>query len=741
MGKQRAGDLIAEARAAGRTTLNEREGKALLAGFGIAVPRSVTVADAAEAEAKAAAAGGIAALTPPFAVKVMSPDILHKSDVGGVRVGLPDAAAVAAAIGGMAGSPAIAQARVDGYLVEEMAPHGHELVVGGLRDPSFGPMIMAGLGGIFVEVLRDVAFRLCPLSERHAREMLEQLAGFALLEGVRGQAGASIDAVVDVLLRIGGEDGLLMDGQAAIAELDINPLIVSENGAVAADARIILSGEDTGAGGEIHPRAPREELPVTERFRPLFEPETIAVVGASTTSTNLANSFIRRMKDFAYQGKIFPIHPKAEQVEGLAAYATLAETPQPIDYAYIVIAAERIPGLLAQADGRLRFAQVISSGFREIGAGGALERELVESAHAAGCRVVGPNCLGLYSPRGRVTFPVDAPREGGPVGVISQSGGLGTDIIKRGQWRGLRFSGVVTVGNSADVGPVDMLEYFLADPQTHVIGLYLEDVRDGRAIFDLLRAAAAEPTAAAKPVVLLVGGLSRQGGAAAASHTGALAGDGRGWRALTEQTPCVMVATVDEFIDTLLALQHLQLRPSRPTRQVALFGNGGGSGVLATDGFAAVGLDVSPFPEEARERLEALQFPPGTSIVNPIDTPVGTLLEEEGRIANTILDIVYSLAKPDAVVMHLNLAAFVGRGDSEPVDNLIQAAVEIQKTYSGQAHFLMALRVDGSPELEEAKRIYSGRALAAGIPVYDELSNAAQALAAVSHLERRMAGS
>ncbi len=725
---KRAGDLIANARAAGRTALNERDGKALLAGYGIAVPRSVTVADASEAQA---AAGS---LTPPLAVKVMSPDILHKSDVGGVRVSLPDAAAVGAAIRDMAGSSAIAQARVDGYLVEEMAAPGHELVVGGLQDPQFGPMIMAGLGGIFVEVLGDVAFRLCPISKRHAREMLEELAGFALLKGVRGRAGASVEAVVDVLLSIGGEDGLLMDPQAAIGELDINPVIVSEGGAMAVDARIILSPDDAGAGTETLPQAPREELPVAERFRPLFEPETIAVVGASTTTTNLANSFIRRMKEFGFQGKIFPIHPKAGQVEGLAAYPSLAEAPQAIDYAYIAVGAGRVPGLLAQADGRLRFAQVISGGFREISDGVSLERELVESAHAAGCRVVGPNCLGLYSPRGGVTFPVDAPKEAGHVGVISQSGGLGTDIIKRGQWRGLRFSGVVTVGNSADIGPADLLEFFLDDAQTRVIGLYLEDMRDGRALYDLLRAAKT-----VKPVVLLVGGLSRQGGAAAASHTGALAGHGSNWRALARQTPCVMVATVDEFIDTLLALQFLPLRPSHPTKQIALFGNGGGSGVLATDGFAAQGLDVSPFPEEARERLEALRLPPGTSIENPIDTPVGTLQEQEGRVANTILDIVYSLAKPDAVVMHLNLASFVGRGDVDPVDNLIQAAVGVQEAYPGRAHFLLALRVDGSPELEEAKRIYRERALAAGIPVYDELSNTAQVLAALRHLEQRMA--
>ncbi|MCZ6646650.1 MAG: acetate--CoA ligase family protein [SAR324 cluster bacterium] len=725
----KAADLISRARAAGRTGLSEQEGKALLAEYGIPVPRSLLVPGSAGVEA------GIAGFTPPYVVKVASQDILHKSDVGGVAVGLPDAVAVCAAIEEMARNPAIAGARVDGYLVEEMAAEGREVVIGGLWDVRFGPMVMVGLGGIFIELLQDVSFRLCPISEGEAVEMLEELRGYPLLEGQRGQTGIAVRAIVDALLRIGGERGLLIEQEGAIDELDINPLIVSPKGAVAADARIILSSREARGDSTGSRRAPGAQLPVAERFRPLFEPKTIAVVGASANGTRIANTFIRRMKDFGYKGKIYPIHPEAPQVESLAACPSLAETPEPIDYAYIAIGAGQIPDLLANTNGNVRFAQVISSGFREIADGAALESELVDKAHAGGCRVIGPNCLGIYSPRGGVTFPVDAPREAGPVGVISQSGGLGTDIIKRGQWRGLRFSSLVTVGNCADVGPVELLEYYFADPQTRVIGMYLEDVRDGRAFFNLLRSANAT-----KPVVLLIGGLSRQGRTAAASHTGALAAGDRSWHALVRQTPSVMVATVDEFIDTLLALQYLRLRPRRPTRQVALFGNGGGSGVLATDGFAALGLEVLPFPEVARERLEAMQLPPGTSVVNPIDAPVGTLQEQNGRIANTILDIVYSLAKPDALVMHLNLAAFVGRGEVDPVDNLIQAAVGVQTGYPGQAHFLMALRVDGSPELEEAKRNYTAQALAAGIPVYDELDNIARVLAAIRHLEMRMAG-
>jgi acyl-CoA synthetase (NDP forming) len=225
---------------------------------------------------------------------------------------------------------------------------------------------------------------------------------------------------------------------------------------------------------------------------------------------------------------------------------------------------------------------------------------------------------------------------------------------------------------------------------------------------------------------------------AAASHTGALADNMAAWNALCAQTPTVMVDTVDQFVNALLALQQLTPRPNRPTKKVVLFGNGGGTSVLATDFFAARGLEVTPFPTHTRQTLEALGLPPGTSVANPIDTPVGTLQKEEGRVATQILDIVYETAAPDAVVMHLNLAAFVGRGDIDPIDNLFQAAVDISRKYPGQAHFALALRSDGSAEIDDKKRAYRERALANDIPVFDELSDAADALAALNQIEKRL---
>jgi acyl-CoA synthetase (NDP forming) len=201
----------------------------------VAVPKTTVVKSAGDVER------GLKGLTLPVVVKVVSPEILHKSDAGGVKVGLKSADEVREAITAMAAAPKIKAAKVEGWLIEEMAPAGQEMVIGGLRDPQFGPLVMAGLGGIFVEVLADVSFRICPITRLDAEEMIDELKGAAILKGARGRKPVSRDAIVDVLLRIGGENGLLMQHAEDLIEADVNPLIVSDTAAVAVDARFILS--------------------------------------------------------------------------------------------------------------------------------------------------------------------------------------------------------------------------------------------------------------------------------------------------------------------------------------------------------------------------------------------------------------------------------------------------------------------------------------------------------------------
>lgn len=232
--------LLAEARAQGRKLLDEQTAKSLLSAYGVRVPRG------GRTEAGGRPVLG-AAMKPPYVAKLMSPDLVHKSDVGGVRLGLQDMEAVQSAVTDLEGLARRSGLRLEGVLVEEMAPGGVELIVGGVIDAQFGPVVMLGLGGVYVEVMKDTVFRVCPITRRDAQDMIDELRGAALLRGARGRDPVDESLVVDCLLAVGGENGLLVEQQQDVAELDINPLIVSRTAAVACDARIVLSNSDRGA--------------------------------------------------------------------------------------------------------------------------------------------------------------------------------------------------------------------------------------------------------------------------------------------------------------------------------------------------------------------------------------------------------------------------------------------------------------------------------------------------------------
>ena len=230
-------EFIAENRAGGRAFIGEAHAKRILAEAGMRVPRGEVVHARREVD------GAVARLSLPVAAKLISPDALHKSDIGGVRLGLASAAAVAEAFDTLQRAATERELRFDGVLIEEMAPPGQELVIGGIVDRRFGPVIMLGAGGIFVEIFRDIAFRICPLDRLDAAEMIDDLRIAPILRGARGRVAISESAVIETLLAVGGEGGLLLRLQDWVSEIDINPLIVSADAAFACDARIILTKE------------------------------------------------------------------------------------------------------------------------------------------------------------------------------------------------------------------------------------------------------------------------------------------------------------------------------------------------------------------------------------------------------------------------------------------------------------------------------------------------------------------
>lgn len=679
--------------------LAEPAAKALLARYGLTIPKNV-VAATADGVGEAARH-----LSPPLVLKIVAPDGGHKSDAGGVALGLEDGLAAVQAAHRMPTANA-------GFLVEEMAPAGVEIALGGFRHPRFGPVLMVAMGGVLVELLDDAAFRICPIDRSDAEAMLAELKGAALLVGYRGKPAADRASLLDAMLALGGADGLLMQ-MPDIAEIDVNPLIVGPHGAVAVDARARLA-----------PPAPEPQRPSPPDLGPLLAPNAVAVAGASATNLVHGNAYIRQLQAFGFKGPIYPVHPKATEIEGLKAYPSLAALPEPVDYAYLAVGPGAAPAMLRAADGQARFAQTMASGFDE-----AARADLRAAAHAGGARLLGPNCLGVHAPEGRLSFMAGADDRAGDVAILAQSGGLSLDILRRGARRGLRYRAVVTMGDCADLGPADLLPWFLDDPKTRVIGLYLEDAPAGRALYEALLKAKSR-----KPVVLLIGGRTDAGARAAMSHTGALASDGRIWDGLARQTGAALLDTLDGFLDALVACQTLTPNYGRPTRRLVLFGNGGGAGVLAADAFSRAGLDVGPLPPGAAEALAALDLPAGASSANPIDVPGNLLQRENGRFGVKVAEAALAAGGWDAFVMHMNVPGLLAYDHVDILGPLIEAALSAA-AQGGGGHVALALRSDGEPDVEAKKQAYREAALAAGAAVFDELPAAATALAALAAIE------
>ncbi|MFD0691383.1 acetate--CoA ligase family protein [Actinomadura fibrosa] len=690
------------------TTLPEHAVKAWISGFGIAVPRGAAVPgpDAVEAAA--------ADLTPPLAVKAYGPALVHKSDAGAVRLGLTSALAAADAAAEMRAALASAGIVPDGFLVEEQAAAGVEVIVGAVRDPAFGPVLLAGLGGVWTEVLRDTSLRLCPITEDDARAMLDELRAAALLDGFRGTPPIDKDALVKVLLAVGGPGGIVDTLGDRLTEFELNPVICGPSGAVAVDARLI--GPDEAALSD--PAPPPAPTPAPSDFDRLFAPRGIAVVGASTKKPNFGNMFLRFYRAAGFTGRLVTVHPTAPEIDGVPCVPSLADAGPDIDYALVAVPADRCADVVRSAAG-IPFVQVMSGGFAEMGHP-ELERDLTAAARAAGVRLLGPNCMGVYAPAGGQTFLGGTPGRPGRIAVISQSGGLAGEVIRVGEHRGLAFSKVATVGNSADVTPAELLRYLASDPGTTTIGLYLEDPRDGRGLFEALRDLR-------KPVVALVGGRSRQGRRAAASHTGGMIGDDRVWTALARQTGVTLVTSQDDLIGALdlLDLQHGREAPGTP--DVLVIGPSGGASVLAADVFDRAGLDLAGLPDPARDSLRALGLGAGSSLANPLEIPVGPG-GDPGLVRRAVAAITAERPFAD-VVAHLNAQSFFTYGDSaDALLDYARAIGDLQNDLPGtRVTFVIRNGEYAPPGVTDDAREIARRA---GVPVYRTMEAAAAAVAA-----------
>jgi len=394
---------------------------------------------------------------------------------------------------------------------------------------------------------------------------------------------------------------------------------------------------ETSAGGDgsVHP------------LEAIFHPRGIAVAGVSITGGGFGgNMFIQALKSQGFPGGVYPVNPRATAetvIEGERAYPNLAAIPGPVDYVISSVPARAVLDLLADAERKgVKTIHFFTAGFRETGDADRtrLEEEVLRRARASGIRLIGPNCLGVYSPAEGMTFQHGFPREAGVVGVLSQSGLNATEIITYGAPRGLRFSKVVSFGNATDLNESDFLDYFANDPQTDVIAAYIEGVRDGRRFLAAVREASVR-----KPLTLLKGGLTDAGGRATSSHTGSLAGSAQIWQALQRQTGFVLVETLEELVDSTVAFRFVQRIPGR---RVAIVGGGGGTSVLAADACARAGLQVPVLAAETQRLLAEFTPDAGTSVRNPVDTMAMWRNEGLGKT----LEIVAGDPQIDVVLLH-----------------------------------------------------------------------------------------
>ncbi len=358
--------ILSEAKRLGRAALTEVESKEVLTAYGIPV-RTGQVATDPESAAEIAGRLGY-----PVVMKIVSPDIPHKSDVGGVKINLGSAEAVRSAFTDIVGRARLEKPKADiqGVLIYQMVPEGVELVIGATFSRQFGHAVMFGLGGILVEAAMDVVFRLAPLTREDSLRMIREIRGKKILGNFRGRQAANVSAVADIIEKLSA----LVTDHTEILEVDLNPVIASAEGAIVVDARMAI-GEPKKIADTIYSS---EEI-ITGMKR-IFSPEGIAIIGASGDPSKLGYSTVKNIIDGGYKGKIYPINPKADEILGLKCYRSVQDIPGNVDVAAIVIPAKNVADAVkALGEKGVAGAIVISSGFAEIG-NDDLQRDLVAQA-------------------------------------------------------------------------------------------------------------------------------------------------------------------------------------------------------------------------------------------------------------------------------------------------------------------------------------------------------------------------
>jgi acyl-CoA synthetase (NDP forming) len=661
--------IIAEALAAGRNTLSEYDSKRILTAYGIPTTRESLAQDFADVEQAADRIGY------PVVLKVCAAAAQHKTEMGLIELGIRDAAELKRAYERLAPK---ARDLGGAILVQEMISGSRELVMGLMRDPQFGPCVMFGLGGIFTEALSDVSFRVAPLSDRDAREMPAEIRGAGILAGIRGMAPVETDQLSRCLRRL-GQIGL---DHPAIREIDINPLIIRNGLPVAVDALVVLQKPLPAASEKA---APSGNLEV------FFEPQSVAVVGASQTPHKAGNDVIKNVLANEFGGKLYLVNPKGGDILGYPVYPSIQDLPDSIDLAIIILPASATPQAIRDCAAKGAKAIVMAaSGFAEVDEQGEkLQEETIQAIRETGVRAIGPNTSGHTSTPHNFTssfFPLGkVPR--GHVSYLAQTGNFATHTMRyitSGEHFGV--ARVLGMGNKLDVEESEVLEYYGRDPETKAIFVYLESFKKPRRFLEVAR-----EVTRLKPVILLKGGSTAEGSRAAVAHTAALASDDRIIEGALRQAGVVRVY---EYSHLILAAKALSAMPLPMGNRVSFSAPSGAMLVCMTDLCRRRwGLQVPQLEEKTRRYLQSIS-PPYIRMRNPVDiwpAATATGVEEAYRDGT---EAVLKDDNIDAVVMILMITEETGVPRMDFIVELARRypTKPLYVTFSGQKQHMDAAK-------------------------------------------------
>lgn len=706
--------LINRARNENRLFLSESESKTLLSYFGIPVVKEIIVKSVGEAVEQ------VKTSEFPVVLKGVGTNLIHKTERGLVKLNLCSVAAVRRAYREIRKS---AGKDWEGCLIQPQVEGKREFVAGLFRDDQFGPVVMFGLGGIFTEAIGDVAFRIAPLSEIQADDLINEITARKLLGDFRGEAAADKAQLIRILT---GMSRLGME-YPEIKEVDVNPLIVMSDGRIqAVDAVIVLQNKNTDSSG-VMPADNINTKKITEDTRAALDAithaQSVAVIGAKSVPRGFPGMF-GCMHNFGFQGKLYPVNPKYEEISGHKAYPNLASLPEKVDLVIISVPAPFVADALKDcvASGN-RNVHIFTSGFKETGEEEGIKRqEIIEKiAREGGLRVVGPNCMGFYVPARRMLTWTVAYKESGPVSFISQSGGNAQDFTNYASHRyGIYFNKTFSYGNALTLDSTDFLDYLAHDDETMIIAMYLEGVKDGRLLLNLVTEINRQ-----KPVIIYKGGLTEAGARAVSSHTGSMAGGQKIWQAFFKQSGAISVDSLEEMADMTLAVHYLGKTAGRRT---VVIGMGGGIGVSVADNCARAGLELPQLSKETMKKLRSYIPLAGTSIRNPVDA-MNALRDLD--IMNNILELLATSGEIDNFIFSVPLDWLfeVEEGGTYIEKIAVFLAEKYPKFSLGKPLVVAWRQYQPDPEIRASVAILEKILLTAGIPVYEGLPRAVTAIA------------